>query len=276
MGIEPEEYYNDLGHGEWDRSEDFFVHSIEHENTYPYLEEHLPEEGHILDAGGAAGRYTVWLAENGYQVTLVDISEEQLKIAEEKLKERGLIEQVKIRKGDIRDLDFNDETFDAVLCLGGPLSHVIDNGERETAANELIRVAKKDHPVFISVMGFYGALLVHVWHEWSFIWEIEDFYDRQKYDEIHREKTGEEDPGFANTYFFKSHQLENILERNGLKVEKMIGLENVASILEDTDEEEQDFSQGYKEKLRKTARMLREDDAAPNLSNHILAVGWKR
>jgi len=37
-----------------------FVHSIEHENTCPYLEEHLPEEGHILDSGGAAGSYTVW------------------------------------------------------------------------------------------------------------------------------------------------------------------------------------------------------------------------
>lgn len=53
MGIEPKEYYNDLGHEEWERSEELFVHSIEHENTYPYLEEHLPEGGHILDAGGS-------------------------------------------------------------------------------------------------------------------------------------------------------------------------------------------------------------------------------
>ncbi|MFO7794237.1 MAG: class I SAM-dependent methyltransferase [Candidatus Nanohaloarchaea archaeon] len=277
MGIEPENYYNDLGHEEWDRSEDLFVHSIEHENTYPYLEEHLPEEGHILDAGGAAGRYTVWLAEKGYKVTLVDISEEQLKIAEQKLKERGLLDQVDIQKGDIRDLDFREEKFDAVLCLGGPLSHVIDDEERDTAANELIRVTKKEHPVFVSVMGFYGCLMIHVLNEWSFIWEIEDFNERQKYDEKHREKAGEDDPGFANTYFFKSHQLENVLQRNGLEVGKMIGLENVVSVMEAMEEDgEIDISGEYKERLRTTARILRDEEASPDLSNHILAVGWKK
>ena len=279
MGIEPKDYYNDLGHEEWERSEELFVHSIEHENTYPYLEEHLPEEGHILDAGGAAGRYTVWLAENGYQVTLVDISEEQLQIAEEKLEERGLLDQVEIRKGDIRDLEFEDETFDAVLCLGGPLSHVIDDEERETAASELIRVAKKDRPVVVSVMGFYGCLMVHVLNQWSFIWEIEDFYERQKYDKEHTEKAGEDEPGFADTYFFKSHQLENLLDRKGLNVEQLVGLENVASVMEGGEPEEDpdlDISDKFKERLRETAKMLRDDEAAPDLSNHILAIGWKK
>jgi len=278
MGIEPKEYYNDLGHEEWERSEELFVHSIEHENTYPYLEEHLPEEGHVLDAGGAAGRYTVWLAENGYQVTLVDISEEQLEIAEEKLEERGLLDQVKIRKGDIRDLEFEDETFDAVLCLGGPLSHVIDDEERETAANELIRVAKKDHPVFVSVMGFYGCLMIHVLNEWGFVWKIEDFHERQKYDQEHIQISEEdEEAEFADTYFFKSHQLENLLKRNGLEVGKLVGLENVVSVMEAMEEDgEIDISEEYKEGLRTTARMLRDEEAAPNLSNHILAIGWKK
>jgi len=88
MGIEPGDYYDDIGEEEWERSEDLFVHSVEHKNTYPYLEQHLPDDGHILDAGGAAGRYAVWLAERGYEVTLIDISGEQLRIAREKLKER--------------------------------------------------------------------------------------------------------------------------------------------------------------------------------------------
>ena len=277
MGIEPKEYYDDLGHEEWERSDELFVHSIEHENTYPYLEEYLPEDGHILDAGGAAGRYTVWLAENGYQVTLVDISEEQLRIAEEKLEERGLLDQVEIKKGDIRDLDFEDEAFDTVLCLGGPLSHVIDDEERETAAAELVRVAKKNSPVLVSVIGFYGALMVHVLNEWGFVWEIEDFYRRQKYDEKHMEETGEEEAGFAETYFFKSDQLKNLLETNGLKIERMIGLENVVSVMEQgNDEGNPEISEEYKQRLRKTAKLLREDKAAPDLSNHILAVGKKQ
>ncbi len=278
MAIEPEEYYNELGHEEWERSEELFVHSVEHENTYPYLEEHLPEEGHILDAGGAAGRYTVWLAEKGYNVTLVDISEEQLEIAEEKLEEKGLLDKVEIKTGDIRDLEFDDETFDAVLCLSGPLSQVIEDEEREQAAGELVRVAITGYPVFVSVMGFYGVILVHALNEWSFIWEIEDFYERQKYDKKHVEKAGGEEPGFADTYSFKSKQLRQLFERNGLNVEKMVGLENVVSVMEAGEPEEEpdyDISDEYKNRLRKTARMLRDDEAAPDLSNHILTIGWK-
>nr|EGQ40195.1 MAG: hypothetical protein J07AB56_09230 [Candidatus Nanosalinarum sp. J07AB56] len=36
-----------------------------------------------------------------------------------------------------------------------------------------------------------------------------------------------------------------------------------------------DISSHFKERLRKTASMLRDDEAAPALSNHILAIGWK-
>jgi SAM-dependent methyltransferase len=277
MEAKPEEYYNSIGYEEWARSEELFVHSVEHENTYPYLEKHLPEQGHVLDAGGAAGRYTVWLAEKGYKVTLVDISQKQLDIAQEKLEERGLLDQVEIKKGDIRDLEFEEESFDAVLCLGGPLSHIINDEEREKAAEELLRVAKTDHPVFVSVMGFYACLMLHVLNEWSFVHQIEDFHRRQKYDEKHRDLANEDESGFANTYFFKSDQLENLLERNGLDVAKLVGLENVVSVLETRKEDEEwTPSEEYRERLRTTAKMIRDEDAAPDLSNHILAVGWKK
>lgn len=277
MGIEPGDYYDDIGEEEWERSEDLFVHSVEHENTYPYLEQHLPDDGHILDAGGAAGRYAVWLAERGYEVTLIDISGEQLRIAREKLKERGLLERVSIQEGDIRDLDFQDRTFDAVLCLGGPLSHVVDENERRTAAAELVRVAKDDHPVFVSVMGFYAALVIHALEKWGFVWKIEDFYERQKYDQKHINLgEADEEAVFADTYFFRSSQLRELLESNGLRMGKMVGLENIVSVIESIEDAEEELSEDYKDRLRTAAEMIREDDAAPDLSNHILAIGWKK
>lgn len=54
---------------------------------------------------------------------------------------------------------FKEETFDAVVCLGGPLSHIVDRVRRERAIDELMRVAKKDSPVFISVIGRFGVLV---------------------------------------------------------------------------------------------------------------------
>lgn len=276
MSMDPEQYYNQIGMEEWNRSDEKFLNSLEHRNTLPYMEKYLPEKGRVLDAGGASGKYAVWLAEKGYDVTLVDISEEQLDIAEEKLEERGLLDKVDIKKGDIRDLEFEDETFDAVLCLGGPLSHVIDGKERESAAKELVRVAKQDSPVFVSVMGFYAMILAGVLEEWGVIWDIEDFSDRQKYDKKHIERTDEE-PVFAHTYFFKKKQLENLLKNQGLNIEEIVGLENVASVIrvKRDDEKDLDVPEGYKEKLRKASQIFREDEAAPDLSLHLLAVGFK-
>lgn len=271
MGSDAESFYDDYGEAEWKRLEQNFVHSLEFENTVPYLEQYLPEEGKVLDAGGASGRYAIWLAEQSYEVTLIDISEKQLSIAEEKIRDRGLEDRIEVEKGDIRDLDFEDSKFDAVLSLGGPLSHVLDEEKRSQAVSDFSRVAETGSPVMVSVMSFHGVLLLQSMMEWSFIEEIEDFYERQKYDEKLREKMGEEEPSFADTYFFKRHQLENLIQENGMKVRKIVGLENISSIW---DKKYEELDESYREDLKKASKLLREDEASPDISNHMLAVGW--
>src|SRR4030042_988644 len=54
---------------------------------------------------------------------------------------------------------FADGTFDAVLCSGGPLSHILDRRDRSRAIGELVRVAKPDAPLFVSVMGRLSVLV---------------------------------------------------------------------------------------------------------------------
>lgn len=271
MGSDAESFYDEYGEKEWKRLEKNFVHSLEFENTVPYLEEYLPDEGKILDAGGASGRYAIWLAKKGYEVTLIDISEKQLSIAEEKIEEKGLQDRITVEKGDIRDLDFVNDEFDAVLSLGGPLSHVLEEKGRNDAVSEFSRVAKSESPVIVSVMSFHGVLLLQSRMEWAFIDEIEDFYERQKYDEKLREKMGETEPSFADTYFFRKHQLKTLIQENGMEVEKVLGLENIASIW---DKEFEKLDDEYKENLKKASKLLREDEASPDISNHMLAVAW--
>ncbi|SFS12233.1 Methyltransferase domain-containing protein [Halomicrobium zhouii] len=71
---DPEAFYDEYGHEEWERLERSLHGRLEWEGTVEYLEGHLPDGGRVLDAGGGAGRYTVWLAEQGYDVALVDVS----------------------------------------------------------------------------------------------------------------------------------------------------------------------------------------------------------
>ena len=68
----------------------------------------------ILDIGCGTGRHSIELAKRGYSVTGIDLSESQLKRANEK----ALEEKVKVdfQKADARALSFNNE-FDLVIML---------------------------------------------------------------------------------------------------------------------------------------------------------------
>ena len=111
----------------------------------------------ILDAGGGPGRYTLELCRAGYDVVLLDIDPTYTTFAEEKIKlEPKHVSDRLVASivGDIRDLSrFNTDDFDAVLCLGGPLTHISDATERTQATSELVRVAKPGAIVCIAVVG---------------------------------------------------------------------------------------------------------------------------
>ncbi|MBW6492126.1 MAG: class I SAM-dependent methyltransferase [Lentimicrobium sp.] len=72
----------------------------------------------IIDIGCETGRHAIELAQRGYQVTGVDLSESQLKRAKEKALAKGL--SIRFLQGDARNLPFVEE-FDIaiVLCEGG-------------------------------------------------------------------------------------------------------------------------------------------------------------
>ena len=72
----------------------------------------------ILDIGCGTGRHAIELAKRVYQVTGIDLSESQLKRAQEKAKEAGVT--ICFQKHDARNLPFKGE-FDLaiMLCEGG-------------------------------------------------------------------------------------------------------------------------------------------------------------
>jgi len=180
---------------EWRRLERNPYHQIEFIVTLHFLEKYLPKRGLILDAGGGAGRYTIQLAKQGYNVVFLDLVSEMLRMAKRKTKRAGVRERVKeFVQGSIEDLSvFPDEEFDAVLCLGGSLNHLLKVRKREKAAKELVRVAKKGAPIFVSVISRIGLLktiLTEFPHEMQYArhhWEVGDYIQvcREKVSQLH-------------------------------------------------------------------------------------------
>ena len=156
-----QEYYTAEVRAEWRRLVKDAYHRLELDTTLHFLEQHLPRHGLVLDAGGGPGRYTVELARRGFDMVLLDFTPANLEYARRRIARLGLKRRVReLVQGSIVDLSrFADATFDAVICTGGPLSHVLDPADRERAIGELARVAKPGAPVFVSAMSRLSILV---------------------------------------------------------------------------------------------------------------------
>jgi SAM-dependent methyltransferase len=152
-------YYASFGEREWQRLTNPDDGAIEFALTKQLLARYLPPSGRILDLGGGPGRYTIWLAERGYQVVLADLSPELLAIARTQIVAAGVDQQVEaIVEADACDLSrWPGASFDAVLCLG-PFYHLPDPADRARAATELARVLRPGGIAAVAFMPRYALL----------------------------------------------------------------------------------------------------------------------
>lgn len=152
---ELEEYYNKFNeekrlnsrHGQ-----------VEYRISMKYIHEYLPkdknaEEIKILDIGAGTGRYSVALANEGYDVTAVELVKYNLGI----LKSKG--SSVKALQGNAMNLSkLSDNQFDVTL-LFGPMYHLFSFEKKKKALEEAKRVTKTGGVILVAYcMNEYGVL----------------------------------------------------------------------------------------------------------------------
>ena len=150
-----EEYYN-CQYDEWGR---LTRHRIEYEITKKVLNEYIEDNSEVLDIGGGPGRYSIFLAQNGHKVTLVDLSEKLVEQAEENAAKAGVVIQKFIR-GNVLDLEtiLPNKSFDAVLCMG-PLYHLLEEDERKEAINQCLKLLKPGGILIVSFISAYAPIV---------------------------------------------------------------------------------------------------------------------
>ena len=128
---------------------------LEYLTTMEYIHRHAPAGGKLLEVGAGTGRYSIALAREGYDVTAVELVEHNLSVLREK---GGHLTNLMSHQGDALDLSrFPDGSFDMTLVLG-PMYHLYDPGDVQTAIREAIRVTKKGCVLLFAFLSVYAIM----------------------------------------------------------------------------------------------------------------------
>ncbi len=130
---------------------------IEYRTTIKYINKYLNTMTNpkIIDIGAGTGAYSIPLANEGYDVTAVELVKHNLMTLKNKSN------KVKTYLGNAIDLSkFKDNTFDVVL-LFGPMYHLISNEDKLKALSEAKRILKNNGLIFISYYMNEYAIITH-------------------------------------------------------------------------------------------------------------------
>ena len=132
--------------------------NVEYITSMKYIHKYLetmPKNAKILDVGAGTGRYSVALAEEGYDVTALELVKYNLGI----LKQKG--SSVKAYQGTALNLKrFSDEQFDMTLVFG-PMYHLYTLEDKQRALQEAARVTKKDGVILVAYCMNEYSIIVH-------------------------------------------------------------------------------------------------------------------
>lgn len=128
---------------------------VEYKVSLKYIYEYLNrfDNPKILDIGAGTGAYSIKLAEDGYDVTAVELVKHNLRYIEK-------CKKVRVYQGNAIDLSrFKDNTFDLVL-LFGPMYHLINDNDKIKALSEAKRVTKPNGIIMVAyIMNDYAVIM---------------------------------------------------------------------------------------------------------------------
>jgi SAM-dependent methyltransferase len=180
-----------------------------------------PPPATVYDVGGGPGIYARWLADLGYDVTLIDPYPLHVEQAAAEAA-RGVAFMA--LEGDARSLPAKDGSVDVVLLLG-PLYHLIEHADRLLALAEARRVLRPGGVLAAAAITRHASLLESV-----FLGRLEDPGCQRVVDRA--VATGHHEPrikdGFTRAYFHRPEELHDEVAAAGFGDVDMLGVEGPA------------------------------------------------
>lgn len=227
---------------------------VEFLTTTRYIEQYLMPGAKILDVGAGAGEYSLYFARRGYQVSALELADNNIRAFREKLRPEDGIDLV---QGNAVNLSrYADESFDAVL-LFGPLYHLHAEADRQKCIAEARRVCKKDGTLFFAFISNDMVILTEFSYRPDYF--LNGDYDKQTF--------RLEDFPFV---FHTVDKCREMLRAGGVKIVKEIASDGVSELLEDKINAMDDES--YAQFLRYHFYICEKPEML-GMSNHLLFIG---
>ncbi|WML48651.1 class I SAM-dependent methyltransferase [Neobacillus sp. PS3-34] len=148
-------FYDETVNYEWERLD---RHKVEFELSKRYINRYIKPNDVVLDLGGGPGKYSLYLSQQGCDVTLADLSQKNIDFALNKAKELSLpLNGVCVDGRDLSSID--DGQFDHILCMG-PMYHLKNENDRVKLIKECLKKLKPDGTIFVAFVSSY-----------SFVWD---------------------------------------------------------------------------------------------------------
>jgi len=218
-----QEHYDANVLGEWNRitaKPEFLI-------TCRMLDRYIKPSDKVLDIGGGPGRYAFYFAEKGSDVTLFDLSPENIKFANEKSDELNL--PIKAICGDAKIVDkIIHAQFDHVLLMG-PVYHLLEEADRITAVNAALNLLKPNGIIYVSFITLFAGVieLMKLWDSESAIEAIEIEYFKNIV-----ARTGRAWNGFTKTFMMDQSEILPFMSQFPLEKLHLFGQESITSPFE--------------------------------------------
>lgn len=185
---------------------------------------------HIIDVGGGAGIYALWLASEEYTVDLIDLVPKHV----EQALAASACSEHPIRSasvGDARKLPQEDQTVDTVLLLG-PLYHLLEQQDRGRALSEAYRVLKPGGLLFAACISRFASLLDGLWRGLVEDPEFIPILEQDLENGEHLNTTSKLEY-FTDAYLQLPDEFENEVKNAGFSMENLSAIEGPAWLLPD-------------------------------------------
>lgn len=173
---------------------------------------HIPISAQLLELACGTGKLAVAFAQKGYQVTGLDLSEEMLMIAAQRMEAAQV--QMQLVQGDMLDLSAIGQ-YDVVTCFSDSLCYMQDEKQVQRVFHEVYQALNEQGVFLFDVHSIYQMTEVFPFYQYhyqtddfAFLWESyagEQLYSVEhfltfftaaqqadcfvRHDELHKERT---------------------------------------------------------------------------------------